>query len=451
MVEVDYESLPEIERKILTLLLVNPKIGLSGIRKIAHAVDVSKSTAEKYLNGLVDEGYLGVKRGAYGKPNEYWIYNNVKTLLRPILQLETGPLKYLKDANMDVVVSAPGAFYWLGFWGKGSAILLPIRLRVYVGIKDQYGYYLPKAYEHPDLSTNIYERTALVFFDRMLMELPNIKKGNEVPDIRVVYEFPPRSGLGGSAALSVAFTVAVRKFLQLRGDLKQDIITTRKGVLTDEEIKNTLKIAVGVYQTTRKYFERPHRIGTRLFVTMHGTPYKEGNVLFRKGFNKGNLPDIESLYYPEDSLPILVIYSGGEISTTLSVDRLKRLQERVGRKIVSKLRDAMSYIAEGGKNALKNKDLDKLGRLTSMNNELLNSLDQTSIELNDIVRFLKESDAYGAKALGFEKQGCVMALYAEERKNDLISEIGRSQKSARIVLEDVSLNVPGVMIEKAET
>lgn len=92
---------------------------------------------------------------------------------------------------------------------------------------------------------------------------------------------------------------------------------------------------------------------------------------------------------------------------------------------------------------MKDGRLDLLGKLMSITHNLISSLGEVSNSTDKLARLLNNSGAYGARAIGYGREGAVIALYPQENKNNLKSAI----KKYRIILDEVPLNVPGVRIE----
>ena len=454
--ELDYVR-PYLEReitcKILKFLYDRPARSIS---EIASETGEPKTTVHEHVGKLRDAGILKVEAYPKGLGHKCRLPEDVKDLLQPIFYSHAKePLKYLRD--MDIVASAPSAFYFLGFWKSGFAVLLPTDLRVYVGIRQENRSIVPRAFElvSGGLSANIYEKTDLVYSAQILNSINTglQKMGvatsdtakliglDNPPELKVIYEPPLRSGLAASSALSAAISVATVKLLQIHGSLNHDIIETKKGGLSEEEKVLVYRLALGPEAILRKHFEVSHAFGTRLFVSVHGTPFKGGNILFREKY-QNNMPVIKSFSFHIGNLPILVADSGGEVGSRLSVQKLVEFQDNFP--IVDNICETISQVAKIGRKALVNMQYEKLGKSLSITHRLLDSIGQTSERTNELVQVLENAGAYGVRAIGYEKEACVIALYPPEKKDELVSSV---KKPARVVLEEIQSSVPGVRIE----
>lgn len=334
---------------------------------------------------------------------------------------------------------------------------------------------LPEAYEltPSGLSNNIYENTDLVYYSSIAHyikhDAEDIMKGlhseNEISTqwtfkkiaeafrieepikIKAIFEFPPRSGLASASALLAALSAALVLYWQKEWDLIPDsIITTKRGELKMEEKTHIFDIALKPEAIVRKHatqygdFYLSRYIGSQLFVSIFGTPYKGGNVFIRDGY-EGPLPRIKSFRYDGNKLPVLIVYSGGKIGARSSVDRLAESEGWVPE--FDKILHIISEVAKKGRDMLRTNKLNVLGKLLSANNKLLSLLGQTSDRTEELVQKL-ENRSYGSRVVGYEEDGCVIALIPEESRKDVEKSI---EKPARVLLSEVTLNVPGVKIE----
>lgn len=462
----------EVSKEILKKIYDTP--GLS-TRAVARAIVVSKTTVWERIKQMEDAGIIKIVER---KPRLHACYlpSNVKEVLKS----EFHPEKLEKVLReMEVVVSAPCVHYLLGFWRNGCAIALPINLRTYVGIREKSdqedkppgGYDLVfQVYVLPDsgLSLDVYEKSDLVYGSYMLdkaiqrikelterlsikSRLENFRRKASIKSV-VVYEAPPKIGLGASSALSIALSVALTKFLEEHDYLKGHILTTNRGGLAEEEKRYAFHVAIGPRLVTTlrthmgEYKEaiqdiRRHTSLTSLFVSTFGTPYDHGNIFFRNKSN-GTPPKMTSFNVEGDNLPILTVDTGGEPGVRPPAERGNQFQGYAP--IDNDVFNALSKIAIKGREYIKEKRLDSLGKLISMTHNLVASLGEVSESTDRLARLLDRNGAYGARAVGYGKEGAVIALYPEDEKDNLKSLI---EKPARILLDEVSLNVPGVRIE----
>lgn len=233
--------------------------------------------------------------------------------------------------------------------------------------------------------------------------------------------------------------------------LKVEIITTKKGGLSEEEKKYVFQVAVGPRLITilrtdlAKYKKALQEIRnytslTSIFTSTFGTPYKHGTIFFRKGF-KRTFPIIDSFDFNGDTLPILIVDTGGEPAVRPPTE--KEVQVQTLCPLADYIYNALSKIAIKGKEYIEDGKLELLGKLMSITHKLLTSLGGVNESINELARFLDRSGAY-TRAIGYGREGAVIALYPDEEKDNFKSVIKRP---ARIILDEVSLKVPGVMLE----
>ncbi len=231
-------------------------------------------------------------------------------------------------------------------------------------------------------------------------------------------------------------------------------IATKKGGLSEGEKEYAFQVATGPRLVTtlrarvEKYKEamretRDYTSFTSLFASTFGIPYRTGNILFRKEF-KGMLPEINSFNYGEGTLPIVIVDTGGEPGVRPPVEKGFRVQEICP--IGDDISNALSKIAITGREYIIDGELELLGKLISITHNLVASLGEVSESTDELARLLnkKEHGVLGARTIGYGREGAVIALYQEDKKDHLKSII---QKPARVLLDELSLNVPGVKIE----
>lgn len=193
-------------------------------------------------------------------------------------------------------------------------------------------------------------------------------------DISISSDLPLGSGLGSSSAVTTATAAAVSSALDTK--------------LKREEI---VELA---YEAE---------------VEVQGAASKTGvNVAAFGGFLKvrgENLEMIENI--PE--LNITIDYTGVHGNTGEQVRKVKDLRES-SPNIINPIILTIGDITEVGVDALKRKDLRKVGVLMNTNQNLLEALRVSSPELKSLIEASRSSGAYGAKLTGGGGGGCIIAL-----------------------------------------
>ena len=204
-------------------------------------------------------------------------------------------------------------------------------------------------------------------------------------------EVPVAVGLGSSAAAAVATVAAVGELLE--------------GELSSEEIS---------------------RIAFEAERVVHGTPSGIDNTIATYGgglvYEKGR--EVERLKSLGD-VPFVVGNTGRSRSTGQLVGHVGGLRER-NRVIVDPILDAISRVAQLGKDALLKRDLCQVGELMNINHGLLWALGVSSPELDRLVNAALDARALGAKLTGAGGGGCMISLSTAERLDAVSGAIERS-------------------------
>lgn len=198
--------------------------------------------------------------------------------------------------------------------------------------------------------------------------------------IDVKPNIPPAMGLGGSAAIAVAVIRALSEHCQLN--------------LDDDEVNN--------------YAFHCERAA-------HGTPSGIDNTVATYGkpfiFQTGEAFKMETLKVKE---PIcLVVGISGQASLTLDMVGGVRDRWRKDTDQYEKIFDRFQQTALSGIEAIQSGDLTTLGEMMSYNHKLLQEIQVSSADLDDLVELALKSGALGAKLTGAGGGGSMVALCRE--------------------------------------
>ena len=195
--------------------------------------------------------------------------------------------------------------------------------------------------------------------------------------IEVYSELPRAMGLGGSAAVAVAIIRAMDRHFELG--------------LSDDQV---------------------NALALKCEEVAHGTPSGIDNTVATFGqpliYRKGQPPEIQRLDLREP-ITFVVGMTGIESLTAKMVARVRDGRER-NRDVydtVIKGIDAVTLQAIG---ALKRHDLERLGELMNVCQGLLNGLQVSSWELEELIQIARENGALGAKLTGGGGGGSMIAL-----------------------------------------
>ncbi len=199
-------------------------------------------------------------------------------------------------------------------------------------------------------------------------------------DIWIGGTLPGFSGLGASAASSVAIARAISEELTLN--------------LSDEKINQI------AYEAEKAYAGNPSGIDN--------TAATYGGLMWFKKNAAGGPDSVEKLHMRR---PIeIVIGSTGKVANTKAMvegvaDRKKKNPEKY-----NQIFKQAENLAVEGRKALENYDLKKVGELMNENHRLLQELGVSSKELDLLVDLARKQGAFGAKLTGGGGGGCMVAL-----------------------------------------
>ncbi len=187
-------------------------------------------------------------------------------------------------------------------------------------------------------------------------------------DIKVFSEFPVAAGLGSSAAFSVALGRALG-------------------------VENILSFA---HEVEKFYHGNPSGIDTA--AAYYGRP-----LIFRRN---GPIQPLD-----RTGIRLLLVYSGPrDRSTKELVQGVGKLKEERP-KVFESLARGYLKVFQGTLEALRERDLERLGHCFNVNQSLLRSLGVSSSRIERVVSDLKKLGALGAKLTGAGDGGFVIGVF----------------------------------------
>ncbi len=215
-----------------------------------------------------------------------------------------------------------------------------------------------------------FERPAGVMLDKLGLS-------GRAMRIEVFPEVPRSMGLGGSAAMAVAIVRALDNHYRLG--------------LADAEVNELA-------------FEAEK--------LAHGNPSGIDNTLACYGkplvFRTGNPPLVEPLNI-KTPIPMVVGMTGYEGLTAKTVGRVNAAWQQ-DRKLYERIFDQIDTLALRGVQAIQDEDLATLGELMNVCHGMLNALQVSTPELEQLVDIARENGALGAKLTGGGGGGSIIAL-----------------------------------------
>ena len=199
-------------------------------------------------------------------------------------------------------------------------------------------------------------------------------------NISVGGNLPSFSGLGASAASSVAIARAIAEELSLD--------------LSDEKINEI------AYEAEKAYAGTPSGIDN--------TAATYGGLIWFKKNIAGGPNDIERLSVKR---PVeIIIGSTGKVANTKAMVEGVAVRKRENPEKYDSIFKKAEKLSPTGRKALENYDLKKIGELMNENHRLLQEIEVSSKELDLLVDLSKKHGAFGSKLTGGGGGGCITAL-----------------------------------------
>jgi mevalonate kinase len=191
---------------------------------------------------------------------------------------------------------------------------------------------------------------------------------------------PGFSGLGASAASSVAIARAIAEELTLK--------------LTNKQVNQI------AYEAEKAYAGNPSGIDN--------TAATYGGLMWFKKNTSGEPDNVERLSIRK---PVeIVIGSTGKVANTKAMVAGVAERKNNNPTKYGEIFKHAEKLAFAGRKALENHDLKKVGELMNENHSLLQEIEVSSKELDLLVNIARENGAFGAKLTGGGGGGCMVAL-----------------------------------------
>lgn len=190
-------------------------------------------------------------------------------------------------------------------------------------------------------------------------------------DIKIDSELPPASGLGSSAAVSVATILAVSELLGAKLSKAEIAKLGHRAELEVQGAASPTDTAISTF-------------GGVLFIQPKKQKYQRINA----------------------ALPLVVGYTGIERSTKILVQNVRSLKEKFPEIVNPMIKDIGKITREAMRRLKSNQDI---GELMDINHGLLDALGVSTEKLNKLVYAARKAGARGAKLTGAGGGGCMIA------------------------------------------
>jgi hydroxymethylglutaryl-CoA reductase len=349
-------------------------------RSVVTAAGASEEDFDEVLDRLVQSGTIKI-----WKAQEI-----IKELSAEKREPKTPPVRESKDQAMGV---GYGKVVILGehsvVYGR-HAIAVPVPLVIKALVEDHdKGIHLiiPRWGIEYELASNPQDRRS--FEKPAGVMLDELGLGGRSMRIEVFPEVPRSMGLGGSAAMAVAIVRALDKHFKLG--------------LTDDEV---------------------NRLAFESEKVAHGNPSGLDNTLacYAKPlvYRRGDPPLVEPLNIREP-IPAVIGMTGYEGLTAKTVGRVREAWKK-DQQLYERIFDQIDALVLRGVQAIQDGDVKLLGEMMNICHGMLNALQVSTPELEQLVDIARENGALGAKLTGGGGGGSIIAV-CEDNQQQIVDAI----------------------------
>ncbi len=323
----------------------------------------------------------------------------------------------MKPQSTQVTASAPGKLMLLGehavVYGY-PCIVTAVDQRIRVSVRENGVEVFHMS--APDLGLEAYTKR---IEDLGRKELPKAVRFVEMLYKRFLEKYPQKRGIvvttksdfsssfgfGSSSAVTVAFAKALTTLYGLELTKKELFDLCYQAVLDVQGVGSGFDLASAIWGGTI-YYKPPAEVVEPIKV---------------------------------ESLPLVVGYTGIKADTPTLVRMVAKMKEEMP-KMVDEVFEEIEQLVLEAKLALEEQNWEQVGKLMSMNQELLEKLKVNSLELGRLIKGAIEGGAQGAKLSGAGGGDCMIALDGVVE----VGRIGRGIEESGGEVMKVGLNASGV-------
>jgi hydroxymethylglutaryl-CoA reductase len=228
-----------------------------------------------------------------------------------------------------------------------------------------------------------FERPAGVMLDELGL-------GGRSMRIEVFPEVPRSMGLGGSAAMAVAIVRALDKHFKLG--------------LSDGEVNRL------AFESEKVAHGNPSGLDNTLACYAKPLVYRQGE------------PPLVELLNIQEPIPAVIGMTGYEGLTAKTVGRVREAWKQ-DRQLYERIFDQIDALVLRGVQAIQDSDVKLLGELMNICHGMLNALQVSTPELEQLVDIARENGALGAKLTGGGGGGSIIAVCEPGRQKRIVDAI----------------------------
>ncbi len=344
-------------------------------RTVAMAADAPPDLFEEVVDRLIEDGEIKV-----------W---KAEKIVQELRERKNAPATHKKETKIRT--DLPAGYGKVILFGEHAAVYgshviaapIPIAIQSKVIDADE-GIHLiiPRwGVEERLRQTNMHQYSIYQSLDLILKSLDLADRSMK---IEIFPHIPRAMGLGGSAALAVAIIRALSAHFRLN--------------LSDEHV---------------------NELAFKSEQIVHGTPSGIDNTMATYGdfilFRRGTPPLMKSLEV-EKPISIVIGITGVESLTAKMVANVRQSWEK-NKMMYERIFTEINALTLRAMKAIKRYDLETLGELMNINQGLLNAIQVSSWELEELIEIARKSGAIGAKLTGGGGGGAMIALCPENAEH----------------------------------
>jgi hydroxymethylglutaryl-CoA reductase len=359
-------------------------------RSVAKAAGVSEKYFDTVIDELIRSGEIKLWKAKEIEKNIRSSNEGYKNMQEADQDLQSGYGKVILFGEHAVVYGS-------------NAIAAPIPYAIKSKVEkseDQSRIVIPRWGVEFELFRKNRESNSLIQSAELIISMLGLE---ETPLQILVFPGIPRAmGLGGSAALAVSVIRALSSYA---------------GLNLDNERINEI-----AYESEK---------------LVHGTPSGIDNTMATYGklikYKKDASPKTENINL-QKPLPIVIGLSGTE---GLTLKMVKQVREGwlKNQNLYNSIFEQINSISLEAISAFENYDLEKLGYLMNMNHGLLNALQVSTQELEEMISIARRNGALGAKLTGGGGGGAMIALCPDNRE-EVVMALNKS--GYHTIITDIS-------------
>ncbi len=338
-------------------------------RTVAQAAEAPPDIYDEVVDQLIKSGEIKV-----------WKAQEIVQSLRQRVEAARARKEMVAEEQEEL----PAGFGKIILFGEHAAvygshvIAAPVPLAIQAKVEDEEdGIHLviPRWGVEERLRMNVEHKYSI--FQSLDLILNTLGLQDKNMRIEIYPHIPRAMGLGGSSALAVAIIRALSKHYELN--------------LGDEQI---------------------NALAFKSEQIVHGTPSGIDNTMATYGkfilYKKGDPPLIKPIEVPKP-IPMVIGITGVESLTAKMVANVRSAWEK-NRFMYDKIFTEINNLTLEATKAIKRYDLEKLGDYMNINQGLLNALQVSSWELEELIQIARKAGALGAKLTGGGGGGAMLAL-----------------------------------------